>query len=83
MFSRRSGLETLVWRVGKDAVPCELQEVFAPGTTITDLTQSQVSLWGTQAPLGSVLLVTAQVCERLAFHSDNPVALPKACQIII
>ena len=68
MFCTHSGSKTLVWRAGKDAVPCEVQEVFAPGTAITDLTQSRVSLWGTQAALGSALLVAARVCRQPAFH---------------
>ena len=40
--------------------PCELQEVLAPGSAITDKLQSRISLWGVHVPLGDALLVSAQ-----------------------
>ena len=41
-------------------VPYKVQEVLAPGSTITDAVQSKISLWGVHVPLGDMLLVSAQ-----------------------
>ena len=54
-----------VCRAGKDVVPAELQEVLAPGSAITDVSQSRVSLWGAHVPLGAALLINAQASWQL------------------
>lgn len=46
-------------------VPYEVQEVLAPGSTITDTLQSTTALWGVHVPLGDALLVSAQASREL------------------
>ena len=41
-------------------MPYKVQEVLAPGGTITDALQSKISLWGVHVSLGHALLVSAQ-----------------------
>ena len=64
------------WGAGKSLVPCELQEVLAPGNAITDATLSRMSLWGVHVPLGDALLISAQASRHIlhfqaACHSSS------------
>ena len=53
------------WCAGKSLVPCELQEVLAPGNAVTDTTLSRMSLWGVHVPLGDALLISAQASRHI------------------
>ena len=69
-------------------MPCELQEVLAPGNAVTDTTLSRMSLWGVHVPLGDVLLISAQVSRHIwhfkaACHSSSMLGCVLCCVPII
>lgn len=53
-------VQSAICYAGKPVAPCDVQEVLAPGSAITDKLQSRISLWGVRVPLGDALLVSAQ-----------------------
>ncbi len=56
-------------------VPYEVQEVLAPGSTISDTLQSTTALWGVHVPLGDALLVSAQASRELLHYIVRNVRL--------